>query len=134
MPTKIHGKDTKIMLKDMLYVPDITFTLISIRKCNNAGYQTMFAQQKCIVKDSKGNTLLEAPKFHSLYHLDCDNEEITACPTLPAAEIHGRSGHISQKSMKQLLGQQMISGLEVSRSDNTFTCDACIQVSIDKNT
>ena len=32
--------------------------------------------------------------------------------------------------MKQLLDQQMISGLEVSQSDNTFTCDACIQAKI----
>ena len=48
----------------------------------------MFAQQKCIVKDANGNTLLEAPKFHGLYRLDCDIEEITAGPTLPAAEIH----------------------------------------------
>ena len=88
MPTKIHGKNTKIMLRDILYAPDIAFTLISIGKCNDTGYQTMFVQQKCIVKDVKGNTLLEAPKFHGLYHLDCDNEEITACPTLPAAEIH----------------------------------------------
>ena len=77
MPTKIHGKETKIMLRDTLYAPDIAFTVISIGKCDDAGYQTMFAQQKCIVKDAKGNTLLEAPKFHGLYHLDCDNEEIT---------------------------------------------------------
>ena len=34
------------------------------------------------------------------------------------------------KSMKHLLDQQMISGLEVNRSDNTFTCDACIQAKI----
>ena len=88
MPTKIHGKNMRIMLRDTLYAPDIAFTLISIGKCNDAGYQTMFAQQKCIVKDAKSNTLLEAPKFHGLYHLDCDNEEITACPTLPAAKIH----------------------------------------------
>ena len=90
----------------------------------------MFAQQKCIVKDAKGNTLLEAPKFHGLYHLDCDNEEITACPTLLAAEIHRRLSHISQKFMKQLLDQQMISSLEVSLSDSTFTCDAWIQAKI----
>ena len=32
--------------------------------------------------------------------------------------------------MKQLLDQQMISSLEVSQSDNTFTCDACIQAKI----
>ena len=105
MSTKIHGKETKIMFRDTLYAPDIAFTLISIGKCDDAGYQTMFVQQKCIIKDAKGNTLLEAPKFHDVYCLDCGNEEITTCQTLPAAEIHRRLSHISQKSVKQLLDQ-----------------------------
>ena len=42
MPIKICGRDVNVMLKDTLYVPDIAFTLISIGKCNDAGYQTMF--------------------------------------------------------------------------------------------
>ena len=39
MPTKIRSKETKIMLRDTLYAPDIAFTLISIGKCDDAGFQ-----------------------------------------------------------------------------------------------
>ena len=88
MPIKIHGRDVNVMLKDMLYAPDIAFTLISIGKCDDAGYQTVFAQQKCIVKDSNGKTLFEAPKFHGLYQLDHEPAQAMACSCLPAVEIH----------------------------------------------
>ena len=88
MPIKIHGRDVNVMLKDMLYAPDIAFTLISIGKCDDAGYQTVFAQQKCIVKDSNGKTLFEAPKFHGLYRLDHEPAQAMACSCLPAVEIH----------------------------------------------
>ena len=88
MPIKIHGRDVNVMLKDTLYAPDIAFTLISIGKCDDAGYQTVFAQQKCIVKDSNGKILFEVPKFHGLYQLDHELAQAMACPCLPAAEIH----------------------------------------------
>ena len=76
----------------------------------------MFAQQKCIVKDSNGKTLFEAPKSHSLYQLDHEPAQAMAWQCLPAAEIHRQLGHISQKSMKQLLNNNMISGLEVKKT------------------
>jgi hypothetical protein len=44
-----RSKIEKIMLKNMLYAPDIAFTLISIEKCDDAGYKTTFASQKCII-------------------------------------------------------------------------------------
>jgi hypothetical protein len=36
LPAQINGKNHRIILKNTLYVPDITFTLISIGKCDNA--------------------------------------------------------------------------------------------------
>ena len=36
--TMAQGKKAEITLKDMLYAPSITFTLISIDCCDNAGY------------------------------------------------------------------------------------------------
>ena len=95
--------------------------------CWLAGYQTVFAQQKCIVKDSNGKTLFEAPKFHGLYWLDHELAQAMACPCLLAAEIHIWLGHISQKSMKQLLNNNMISGLEVNKTQNIFSCNVCIK-------
>jgi hypothetical protein len=51
----------------MLYMPDIAFTLIFIGKCDDAGYNTTFAGQKCIIKDKAGTILFQASKYHGLY-------------------------------------------------------------------
>jgi hypothetical protein len=48
--TKIQGRNVEVSLKDTLYAPDIAFTLISIGRCDNAGYQTYFGYQKCTAK------------------------------------------------------------------------------------
>jgi hypothetical protein len=67
LPAQINGKNHKITFKDILYAPDIAFMLISIGKCDNARYKTIFAGQKCIIRDKKGMILLQAPKYHGLY-------------------------------------------------------------------
>jgi hypothetical protein len=66
LPAQINGKN-KIILKDTLYAPDIAFHLISIGKCNDAGYKMTLAGQKCIIKNKNGMILLQAPKYHGLY-------------------------------------------------------------------
>jgi Pol polyprotein, beta-barrel domain/Integrase core domain/GAG-pre-integrase domain len=130
MPAKIRGRDIKIMLRDTLYTPDIAFTLISIGKCDDAGYQTVFAQQQCTIKDASGKVLLVAPKFHGLYRLDREPTCLSASPCLPMEEIHRRLAHISTKSINHLLDHQMISGLQVDKAHNTYSCDACIKSKI----
>ena len=51
--TKFNGKPVKITLKDTLYAPQITFTLISIGRCDDAGYHAEFVHNKCIIKNLK---------------------------------------------------------------------------------
>ena len=70
LTTWVGEKSIDIKLKDTLYAPKITFTLISISQCNNAGYHTKFAHQKCVIKSATGKTLLQAPKLYGLYCLD----------------------------------------------------------------
>jgi hypothetical protein len=90
IPTKIQGRNVDVSLKDTLYAPDIAFTLISLGRCDDAGFQTFFDHQKCIVKDKARKTLIEAPKFHGLYRLDHKPSNITACPSLPV-DIHKKT-------------------------------------------
>ena len=65
--SRAHGKKIEIILKEMLYAPSIAFILVSIGRCNDAGYQTEFAHQKCIIKNSAGKILMQLPKINGLY-------------------------------------------------------------------
>ena len=58
LSTRVEEKTIDIQLKDTLYAPKITFILISIGQCDNAGYCTEFSHQKCVIKSANSKTLL----------------------------------------------------------------------------
>ena len=64
--TRVGGKTIDIHFKDTIYASKITFTLISIGWCNDAGYRTEFTHQKCVIKSATGKFLLQAPKLYVL--------------------------------------------------------------------
>ena len=66
LSTRANGKRGDIILKETLYTPSIVFTLISIGRCNNAGYQTEFMYQKCVTKNSAQKLLMQPPKLNGL--------------------------------------------------------------------
>jgi hypothetical protein len=130
LPTKIQGRNVEVSLKDTLYASDITFTLISIRRFDDAGFQTSFSHQKCIGKDKARKTLIETPKFHGLYRLDHEPSNITACPSLPALDIHKKLAHTPYKAIKHLFDHSMVLGLEIKPDGKPVSCDACINAKI----
>ena len=68
--TRVEGKTIDIHLKDTLYAPKIAFTVISIGRCDDTGYHTEFAHQKCVIKSATGKILLQAQKLYGLYRMD----------------------------------------------------------------
>jgi hypothetical protein len=128
--THTKGNNNKIILKNTLYAPDITFTLISIGKCDDAGYKTTFTGQQCTIMNKSGTILLKAPKYHGLYRVDQRPAKLTAYTCLNPFEMHKRLGHISQKSIKMLFDQGMILGLKLKTTKDKIVCDACIKSKI----
>jgi hypothetical protein len=129
LPKQINGKN-KIILKDTLYAPDITFMLISIGKCNNAGYKMTLEGQKCVIKNKKGTILLQAPKYCGLYRVGYQPIQFITNLCLNSIDMHKQLGHILQKSMKALFNQGMILGLELKTSKDKIICDVCIKSKI----
>jgi hypothetical protein len=130
LPTKINGKDHNIISKDMLYAPAIAFTLISIGRCNDAGYKTMFVDQKCTIKNKASSVLLKAPKYHRLYCINQEPAEFTAYTCLNPIKIYKQLRHISEKSMRRLFEHRMIQGFESKPSKEKLFCDRCIKSNI----
>jgi hypothetical protein len=132
LPTKINSNDHNIILKDTLYVPDIACTLISIGRCDDARYKTMFADQKCIIKNKAGSVLLllQAPKYHELYKINQEPAEFAAYTCLNPIKMHKQLGHISKKSIRRLFKHGMIQGLELKPSKEKIFCAACIKSKI----
>jgi len=56
------GQTETITLKDVLYAPDIAYTLISIGHIDAAGLSTVFKDGKCTISTAKGRAIAQIPK------------------------------------------------------------------------
>ena len=65
-----NGRDsTTVTLKDMLYCPDLGYTLVSLAKCNAASFTVTLKDKSCI-KDAKGSQIGQIPQYQGLYQVD----------------------------------------------------------------
>ena len=116
----------------MLYAPKIAFTLISIGWCDDAGYHTKFAHQKCVIKSATGKVLLHALKLYGLYRMDNEISKDQSYQSFSAIKkkIHKKLGHISQKTLSHLLKHGMILGIGLNSVDPKITCNVCVKSKI----
>ena len=61
------NESTAVMLKDVLYCPDLGYTLVSLAKCDTAGFMVVLKDQSCCIKDSKGIQIGKIPQKQGLY-------------------------------------------------------------------
>jgi Pol polyprotein, beta-barrel domain len=48
-----NGKMTMhVTLKDVLYCPDLAFTLVSLTRCDAAGYVVLLKDRKCLIRNA----------------------------------------------------------------------------------
>ena len=87
-----NGKVTNhITVKDVLYCKDLAFTLISLPKCDKAGFEVTLRDKHCTIRDPKGTTVGRIPLVGDLYKVEHNrpNGYATAARrTLSIDEVH----------------------------------------------
>ena len=63
-----NGKyNTSVILKDILYCPELGYTLVSLAKCDTASFTILLKDKTCCIKDPKGNQVGRIPQSQGLY-------------------------------------------------------------------
>ena len=67
-------------LHEVLYVPDLSYNLLSVSKAAKAGKVVKFSETGCEILDSNKKVMAVATRVESLYHLNCQahNEQTNA--------------------------------------------------------
>ena len=128
LTTRVAGKNIDIHLKDTLYAPKIAFTLTSIGQCDNAGYHTEFAYQKCVIKSATSKILLQALKLYGLYRMNNEMSKDLSYQSFSAIEIHKKLGHILQKTLSHLMKHGMILGIGLNSIGQKITLWCVYQI------
>jgi Pol polyprotein, beta-barrel domain len=87
---------THITLKDVLYCPDLAFTLISLTRCDAAGFSVLLKDRKCRIWDSRGTLLGQILLSNGLYTVE--HRSMAAAANCRGQELKGsRNGSFIQK-------------------------------------
>ena len=87
---------THITLKDALYAPDMTSTVISVSKIARACYSVSFAGEECKIKNKDGKTIGKIPaNANGPYRVVRPITAAAAHEKVDFLTVHRRLGHIS---------------------------------------
>jgi GAG-pre-integrase domain len=123
---------SKLHLKDVLYAPEVGYTLVSIRCLDEDGYSTSFENGVCRIRDDDGTVVGLIPKTkRGLYKVTHDGDACTACTAedvVGVKDLHSRLGHVSPNAARKLVEKGLVTGirLDKSKDDEPTFCEACV--------
>ena len=124
------AKSSQLRLTEVLYSPEVGYTLISVGRLDEKGFSANFSGGKCTITGPDGKRVGAVPKnHHGLYRVDHESESAsTAEEVLTIDQFHRRLGHISVTAARKLANDGFITGLrlETTPSGNEFFCESCV--------
>ena len=139
--TVTTSEDKRVAFQDMLYIPDLAHTLLSVSSMNDNGIDVTFkASGKVLLSEDNGTVIAEGYRKDNLYclslknHLDSSDMQATACMSTTNNNVsnmyslwHKRMGHLSSKGLAKL--SNVVDGIgegELSTNSTPSICEVCI--------
>jgi hypothetical protein len=126
---------SKMKLTEVLYSPEIGYTLVSIGRLNEARMTTTFGNGQCAIRDADGSQIGSIPRASTgLYRVIHESVNSSYAATAKEAtthltpiEFHRQMGPISPTVAKRLVSQGFVTGvsLDTSSADGPIFCESC---------
>ena len=117
-------------LKDVLFVPELSYNLLSVSKITKAGKIMKFVSSECAILDGNQRIVATARLLGSLYHLNViDGREVVNTAVTVSNEVlwHRRYGHVGFRNLEILAANQMVDGFDYQKSSDSKFCEPCIE-------
>ena len=98
----------KCILHDVLYIPELSYNLLSVSKAVERGNIVKFGSSSCIIRDSNRKLITIAQNVGGLYQIDTTATYINSAQTTSCREItkedvwHRRFGHLNFKELTKI--------------------------------
>lgn len=132
--TELSDKKTKkCNLHDVLYVPKLSYNLLSVSKATEDGKMTKFVEDGCQVLDANEKLIAVGKKVGSLYYLDCrSGRQWTNTAKSRSHETrenvwHRRYGHLGAQSLQKLAKHQLVDGFDFNAFKEIDFCESCAE-------
>ena len=103
---KSDRKQKTCTLKDVLYVPDLSYNLFSVSRATKAGKTVDFSEAGCEIVDGSQRLIATGSREGCLYFLDCsgnDRQQANVAGSVSQERLwHRRYGHLGIQNLKRL--------------------------------
>ena len=121
---------TELRLLEVLYSPEVAYTLVSIGRLDEDRFFARFGGGKCTIIDVNKEVVGVVPKIATRIHKVEHEEDIAneAVERLTLGCFHRHMGHISPEVARKLVKDQLVTGirLEYTPYGRPFFCASCV--------
>ena len=131
--TSTGGKTSRCKLHEVLYVPDLSYNLVSVSKITEAGKMIEFSETGCNILDSNRKLIAVATRVGSLYYLNCRTDHQQANPAENRNQEtkediwHRRYGHLGVRNLQKLAKEELVDGFDYNVSREIDFCESCVE-------
>lgn len=93
-----------ILLKDVLYVPELDGNLLSVGRIEELGFSVVFDNGRAEVRERNGALILTANRRGRLYPVNEKRSASKLSKTLDASLLHRRLGHLNLEAVRHTFG------------------------------
>jgi Reverse transcriptase (RNA-dependent DNA polymerase)/Integrase core domain/GAG-pre-integrase domain/Zinc knuckle len=123
------GKTSKMRLTGVLHAPKLAATLVSVGQLEDRGDSLLFSKGMLTITDWKDRIVATIPKRNRLYTVEYDGEETANAASdsiMTLKQFHQAMGHASYSMLKNLVKNDLVSGVKVDLMSPTPFCETCL--------
>lgn len=127
-----HGRKCWKTLYDVLHVPDLKLSLVSVPKLAATKHSVHFNQHGCLIRNKQGRVCLAAKLTNGLYQVDAavhqsESANAVSSSSPPFNLWHKRLGHLGCTHLASLSRLDMVRGMPDMQKVEPHLCGTCQQ-------
>lgn len=123
-----QGNINKILVRNVIYVPELSTNLISVSKMIKSGCSVQFTDNGCKILNKNYQKVADANLINDMYKINIIFENAQAMPAVVENDTflwHQRMGHLNFTDMDKV--PNCTTGVKLSPLKENTTCISCIE-------
>ena len=129
--TRVQNKLFVVTLKNVLYVPNMRFNILSIGHLDESSSRAITRKGKIQLLDWSNKLFANGYQLKAMYYLHAETIVPEAPHMIQPKESwqswHKKFRHVGLDGLKHLYQKDLVQGLDVDEHSPVFDCTACIQ-------
>ena len=129
-----NQKVKNCVLQYVLYVPSLSYNLVSVSKATKSGKTVTFDEDGCHILDESQKLIANAKRMGNLYYLSYVDSGHHANPTVESSSVASkevtwrkRYGHLGVQNLQKLAKEKLVDGYDYDKTKDIDFCESCTE-------